>query len=64
MDNGFSGDGVAAAAPTFKSMTAQALSIPVPVANFEGISNQDNFNLFGFRVNPPDPMGDVGQTTT
>jgi hypothetical protein len=32
----------------------------VPFANFEGISNQDNFNLFGFRVNPPDPMGDVG----
>jgi hypothetical protein len=29
-------------------------------ANFEGISNQDNFNLFGFRVNPPDPAGDVG----
>ena len=28
--------------------------------NFEGISNQDNFNLFGFRVNPPDPVGDVG----
>ena len=29
-------------------------------ANFEGMSNQDNFNLFGFRVNPPDPVGDVG----
>ena len=29
-------------------------------ANFEGLSNQDNFNLFGFRVNPPDPVGDVG----
>lgn len=29
-------------------------------ANFEGISNLDNFNLFGFRVNPPDPVGDVG----
>jgi len=27
---------------------------------FEGISNQDNFNIFGFRVNPPDPNGDVG----
>jgi hypothetical protein len=32
----------------------------VPSANFEGISNQDNFNVFGFRVNPPDPVGDVG----
>jgi hypothetical protein len=29
-------------------------------ANFEGLSNQDNFNTFGFRVNPPDPVGDVG----
>ena len=29
-------------------------------ANFEGISNQNNFNIFGFRVNPPDPVGDVG----
>jgi hypothetical protein len=27
---------------------------------FEGLSNQDNFNIFGFRVNPPDPNGDVG----
>jgi hypothetical protein len=34
--------------------------IEAPMANFEGISNQDNFNLFGFRVNPPDPVGDVG----
>jgi len=24
------------------------------------VSNVDNFNLFGFRVNPPDPVGDVG----
>ena len=31
-----------------------------PIANFEGLSNQDNFNVFGFRVNPPDPVGDVG----
>jgi hypothetical protein len=37
-----------------------AASIGAPLASFEGISNQDNFNLFGFRVNPPDPMGDVG----
>jgi hypothetical protein len=31
-----------------------------PLANFEGLSNLDNFNVFGFRVNPPDPVGDVG----
>ncbi len=28
--------------------------------NFEGLSNQDNFDIFGFRVNPPSPSGDVG----
>jgi hypothetical protein len=38
----------------------QALAIPSPIANFEGLSNQDNFNVFGFRVNPPDPNGEVG----
>jgi hypothetical protein len=39
----------------------RALSaIPAPSVNFEGLSNQDNFNVFGFRVNPPDPVGDVG----
>jgi hypothetical protein len=37
-----------------------AVTIPSPLANFEGLSNQDNFNVFGFRVNPPDPNGAVG----
>ena len=37
-----------------------AAAIPGTTANFEGLSNQDNFNVFGFRVNPPDPVGDVG----
>jgi hypothetical protein len=37
-----------------------ASAIPGPLANFEGLSNQDNFNVLGFRVNPPDPIGDVG----
>ena len=37
-----------------------ALQIPATSANFEGLSNQDNFNIFGFRVNPPDPNGAVG----
>jgi hypothetical protein len=40
--------------------SATVASIGAPVANFEGLSNQDNFNIFGFRVNPPDPVGDVG----
>jgi len=35
-------------------------SIPTPLLTFEGMSNQDNFNIFGGRVNPPDPNGDVG----
>jgi hypothetical protein len=35
-------------------------TIPSTQANFEGLSNEDNFNLFGFRVNPPDPNGEVG----
>jgi hypothetical protein len=35
-------------------------TIPAPLLTFEGLSNQDNFNVFGFRVNPPDPNGEVG----
>ena len=35
-------------------------TIPAPLLTFEGMSNQDNFNIFGGRVNPPDPNGDVG----
>ncbi|KAF5407693.1 MAG: hypothetical protein Udaeo2_21920 [Candidatus Udaeobacter sp.] len=35
-------------------------TIPAPLLTFEGMSNQDNFNIFGGRVNPPDPVGDVG----
>jgi hypothetical protein len=38
----------------------QAAAIAAPLANFEGLSNQDNFNVLGIRVNPPDPVGDVG----
>ena len=36
-------------------------AMPAPLFTFEGPSNQDNFNTFGFRVNPPDPVGDVGK---
>ena len=35
-------------------------AIPSPSLTFEGLSNQDNFETFGFRVAPPDPVGDVG----
>jgi hypothetical protein len=51
--NGYAGDSAV--------QTAVApLAISAPIQNFEGLSNQDNFNVFGFRVNPPDPVGDVG----
>jgi hypothetical protein len=37
-----------------------APTIPAPLLTFEGLSNLDNFNVFGFRVNPPDPNGEIG----
>jgi hypothetical protein len=52
MDKGYGGDGALG-----KMSAAKKSEF---FANFEGISNFDNFNLFGFRVNPPDPVGDVG----
>jgi len=52
-DRGHSKDGA------IQSETAPA-AIPAPLANFEGMSNQNKFDVFGFRVNPPDPVGDVG----
>ncbi len=55
-DRGFSGDGAIQSGGPQRFAPA----IPLPLANFEGLSNQDNFNVFGFRVNPPDPDGDVG----
>jgi hypothetical protein len=50
---GYSGDAAVQAAPA-------APTIAAPLQNFEGLSNQANFDIFGFRVNPPDPVGDVG----
>ena len=52
-DTGFTGDGAV-------QSSAPSAAIPNTNANFEGVSNQANFNLFGFRVNPPDPNGEVG----
>lgn len=57
-DNKFTGDGAVQQAGAGRLLSP--LSIPSTLANFEGLSNQDNFNVLGFRVNPPDPMGDVG----
>jgi len=61
VDNGFSGDGAVNVAPSAKLAAGlSAATISPPLLTFEGISNTDNFNIFGFRVNPPDPVGDVG----
>ena len=51
---GFTGDSVV------QAQVKSASPVVFPIQNFEGISNQDNFNLYGGRVNPPDPVGDVG----
>jgi hypothetical protein len=54
-DAGFSGDpAVQATSP------AATAAIGGTIANFEGLGQQDNFNLLARRVNPPDPVGDVG----
>jgi hypothetical protein len=55
-DTGFSGDGARQTA----AGRGPAPAAPAVLANFEGLSNQDNFNVLGGRVNPPDPVGDVG----
>ena len=58
---GHSGDGaLQGAAGASRLAAAAAATIAPPLLTFDGISNQDNFNLFGFRVNPPDPVGAVG----
>jgi hypothetical protein len=53
-------DAPAAASPQRAAASQAIAAMPATDANFEGLSNQDNFNVFGFRVNPPDPVGDVG----
>ena len=61
-DRGYGGDAALQQAGATRTAinTLAPTAIPAPMANFEGLSNQDNFNMFGFRVNPPDPVGDVG----
>ena len=55
-DKGFSGD----AAVQDRSAATAAATIGGTIANFEGLGQQDNFNVLARRVNPPDPVGDVG----
>jgi hypothetical protein len=52
-DEGFAGDAAVQA-------EVAPLAIGAPIQNFEGLSQQDNFNVLARRVNPPDPVGDVG----
>jgi len=47
-------------ADTALQTTLGTAASPAPLSSFDGLSNQDNFNTFGFRVNPPDPNIDVG----
>lgn len=54
-DQGFSGDGAIQNSPQ-----PSTPAIANTLTNFEGLSNEDNFAIFGGRVNPPDPVGDVG----
>ncbi|MGD9801765.1 MAG: hypothetical protein AB7V02_14330, partial [Parvularculaceae bacterium] len=44
--------------PALQSFAAPMLG--GTTVNFDGSSNQDNFNVFGGRVNPPDPVMAVG----
>ena len=37
-----------------------AAATPAPIRNFEGLSDDDNAAVLGFRVVPPDTEGDVG----
>jgi hypothetical protein len=53
VDNGYSGDSA------LQSVGGSSTVGPT-LANFDGLSNNDNFALLGGRVNPPDPNGEVG----
>jgi hypothetical protein len=46
--------------PARQAAVPAVASVGAPIQNFEGLRNEDNFNIFGFRVNPPDPNGEVG----
>lgn len=54
-DQGFSGDGAIQNSPL-----PSTPAVSNTIANFEGLSNEDNYHIFKGRVNPPDPVGDVG----
>ena len=53
-DDGFRGDGAVQREATSTGAPS------IPFVNFEALSSQDNFDVFGGRPNPPDTVGDVG----
>jgi hypothetical protein len=53
-DAGYSGDAAV------QTASPAAAAIPGTIQNFEGLGQQDNFDVLARRVNPPDPVGDVG----
>jgi len=60
LEGGPLADGAGHAADGALQSVMPPTMIPSTQQNFEGLSNQDNFNTFGFRVNPPDADGEVG----
>ncbi len=40
--------------------TFNGVQMPAPLVSFDGISSNDNFSAYGFRIVPPDTIGDVG----
>ncbi|MCO6511277.1 MAG: carboxypeptidase regulatory-like domain-containing protein [Aridibacter famidurans] len=40
--------------------TIAGAPMPAPSVSFEGLSSNDNFAAYGFRIVPPDTIGDVG----
>jgi hypothetical protein len=64
-DNGFMGDAaLAPGAARFAAQDALMLAIAPPLDTFEGLSNQDNFDLFGFRSTRRTPSVMSVHTTT
>jgi subtilisin-like proprotein convertase family protein len=54
------GDPEAAAPDPVVQSDAPSTLVGPPALSFAGLSNQDNSTAFGFRVSPPDTVGDVG----
>jgi hypothetical protein len=58
-DTGHAGDGALQSDDAARPRADRPMVGPTQ-ANFNGLSNNDNFLIYGGRANPPDPVGDVG----